>query len=167
MRSSEIRAAAEPSGGCCVVGYGNSHRRDDGLGPFVAAALEKKLRGLQGPRFLVRRQLDVDLLDEIEGADTLILVDASVRAIPKGWSMERVAPKPERPPWVTHTLEPGYFIALLAMLHDHRPAAWLVSIQGEDFGYGRGLTSGARRRARSVIADLTEFVSMTDTEGED
>ena len=55
-----------------IIGYGNPHRRDDGIGPYV---VERLSRDLWGERDIVLRslhQLDPVLAEEVQGAEVLL-----------------------------------------------------------------------------------------------
>ena len=56
-----------------VIGYGNELRRDDGLGPRVAASLAGP-----GVRALAVRQLTPELAEEVATARLVVFVDARV-----------------------------------------------------------------------------------------
>jgi len=143
---------------CCIVGYGNRHRRDDGLGPRVVAMLDEALEVKERVRLLTRHQLEPDLVEELQKAGLIILVDASAEPLPGGWSWTEIDPQPGAWPHLTHTFGPGFLIGLVDLLYQRRPPAWLVSIQGDDFSFGEGLSPGAEGRASQVAAALAEFL---------
>ncbi|MFH1091654.1 MAG: hydrogenase maturation protease [Pseudomonadota bacterium] len=163
MNNAGIKAI-EPfgPGSCCIVGYGNSHRQDDGLGPYVAALAKSALEGCPGIKLLACLQLETDLLEELKEADTVILVDATGERIPEGRRWERIEPRPDRASSFSHSLQPDLLMGLLGLLYQKYPAGWLVSVQGEDFGLGEGLTPEAEARARQVVADLEKLVSKVE-----
>lgn len=146
---------------CFVVGLGNSLRRDDGLGAFVVRELERRLNG-KGLCFLVRRQLEADLIEDLHQADVVVFVDASVESLAEGWRLTKMQPEFCPAPYLTHTVKPEFFLGLMNMVYRKNPAAWLVSIQGDDFGYGQGLSPGAEKRATRVIAALVKAMSKED-----
>ncbi len=153
----ELRAQAR--GRLCIVGFGNRWRRDDGVGPWVVEGLKGVLPPMDRLRLLIRPQLDVDLLDEAGWCDLLILVDACVTRLDKGIGWSRIEPDKARAPLVIHSLEPEFLLGMAAMLHRQIPAAWQVSIQGEDFRHGEGLSGPVRLRARHVMADLVKIAT--------
>src|ERR1035441_6445297 len=61
-----------------VIGYGNTLRGDDGVGPRVAEAIEKL--NLPGVRTLVCQQLSPEYADPVSRARTVVFVDAAVDA---------------------------------------------------------------------------------------
>jgi len=146
-------------GGQCLVGYGNEERRDDGVGPHVASALREKLAGREDVEIFIRRQLDPDIIEELSNAEAIILVDATLERLEGGWAMERLTPSLSEASCLTHVLRPRFLVGLFEAIHARRPESWLVSIQGEEFGHGRGLTPEVFRRAEEVTALLAELLS--------
>jgi hydrogenase maturation protease len=142
----------------CIVGYGNPHRRDDGLGPYILAQLESALAGCEAVRTMTCHQLIPELVEEIEGADLLILVDASALQVTGGLEWREV--KPDLGQWhpVTHQLTPSFFLGLADALYKRHPMTWLVSVQGEDFELGEGLSLAARKRAIRAAEEIAAFV---------
>ena len=61
-----------------IIGYGNTLRRDDGVGPRVAEAVGKM--NLPGVRTLICQQLSPEHADPVSQADIVIFVDAAVDA---------------------------------------------------------------------------------------
>lgn len=156
----EIRAGlADASRLLCVVGYGNRQRRDDGAGPWVVEQVRRQAAASPRVRLLIRPQLEFDLLDELGSAGVVILVDASVERLENGISWDRVDPEKWQAPYLTHSMEPSFFLSLLGAVHQRLPATWLVSIQGEEFGHGQGLSGPTANRARQVIADLVKIIA--------
>ncbi|MEW6263818.1 MAG: hydrogenase maturation protease [Thermodesulfobacteriota bacterium] len=143
---------------CLVVGYGNTQRRDDGLGPAVVTGVESRLKDQAGVRLITRPQLDLDLIEDLKEAQTIILLDATVESLEGGRRWERVIPDVSDVSYMTHSISPEFLLGVLESVHRRRPDAWLVSIQGDDFGFGEELTPAAASRARRVMTELVEFV---------
>ena len=64
--------------GLLVIGYGNTLRGDDGVGPKVAEAVEALQ--LPGVRTLVCQQLSPEHAEPISRARVVVFVDAAVDA---------------------------------------------------------------------------------------
>ena len=156
----EIRQClAHAPGSLCIVGYGNRERRDDGVGPWVVDELQERPAMAGKVRLLARPQLEPDLLEDLSQAELVILVDASVECHEGGIRWTRIDPGKWRQPFLTHSLEPAFLLNLMEAVHQRSPATWLVSIQGEDFGHGEGLSLPTQERARKVIADLVKMIA--------
>jgi hydrogenase maturation protease len=141
----------------CIIGYGNPFRRDDGIGSFVAARLRGILR--QGARILAYQQLDPVLLDEVQDSDLVVFVDATIEKLGEGMKWDRVRPERSGFAHTTHHFRPSLLLSLLLSLHHKVPEAWLVSVQGEDFGHGEGLTREAQARAVKACREIAGFIS--------
>ncbi len=152
------RAAPEVRRPLWIIGYGNPQRRDDGIGPFVIRRLAESLEGKQGIRTLALQQLEPELIEELEGVDTLILVDASVRGSGAGVEWKEVEPDLRAAHYLTHQVTPAHFLGLMAAVHRRRPRAWVVCIQGDDFEFGEGLSPQAEARSHRAIEEILCFV---------
>ncbi len=140
-----------------VIGYGNPHRRDDGLGPYVVNRLCKELHSAPGIGFCSLHQLDPVLVDELQTADLIILVDATVEELEGGIRWTKVQPGTEISSRGTHDLKPSTFLCLLKAFYHRSPATWLVSVQGSDFGFGEGLSPETREKADRAWAEIAQF----------
>ena len=147
---------------CVVVGFGNSIRSDDGLGHFVVAGLET-IPGIgDRARLLTCHQLEPDIVEDLCEAELVILVDATASCVAGGREWSRIEPNFDGLPYVGHTLSPGQLLGLLKLLHKRQPVTWLVTVQGEDFGFGEVISAEAASRARLAIADIAEIVSKEE-----
>lgn len=141
----------------CIIGYGNPLRRDDGIGAFVAESLRSVAD--RRTRILAFHQLDPLTLEDVQEADVLILVDATVEDLEDGIRWNRVRSEKPRFSHTTHHMKPSVFVGLLASLYHRAPETWVVSVKGEDFGHGAGLTEKARERALRACEEIGEFIS--------
>jgi hydrogenase maturation protease len=141
----------------CIIGYGNPVRRDDGIGAFVAERLRAMLR--EGTRILTFHQLDPVLLDEVQDGDLVVFVDATGEKLGNGRQWGRVRPETAGFAHTTHHFKPSLLLSLLSSLYDKVPEAWLMSVQGEDFGHGEGLTREAQARAVKACREIAGFIS--------
>jgi hydrogenase maturation protease len=141
----------------CIIGYGNPFRRDDGIGAFVA----ERVRTMLGreARILCFRELDPVVLEHMRDSDLVILVDATVESLGEGMEWRRVRPEGSGFGHTTHHFKPSLLLNLLSSLHDREPETWLLSIQGDDFGHGEGLTKEARARAVKACRQIADFVA--------
>jgi len=152
-----VRAGESERSLPCIIGYGNPFRRDDGIGAFVAERVRTALG--RKARVLTFHQLDPVVLDEVRDCDLVILVDATVENLGKGMRWRRVHPEGSGFSHTTHHFKPSLLLELLSSLHGREPETWLVSIQGDDFGHGEGLTRQARSRAARASREIAEFVA--------
>ena len=140
-----------------IVGYGNPHRKDDGIGPYVVEQLSHDLGDGPGIGLLSLHQLDPVLAEEVQAAEVLILVDATVEPLERGLQWTRVQPTQDLSACDTHHLQPGGLAGLLESLYQRSPAMWVVSVQGSDFGFGEGLSLEAQEKAQRASAEIVQF----------
>ncbi|MCU0594382.1 MAG: hydrogenase maturation protease [Desulfobacterota bacterium] len=140
-----------------IIGYGNPHRRDDGIGPYVVEQLSGELGEGAGIALRSLHQLDPVLAEEVQAAEVLILVDATVEPLERGVQWTRVRPKQDLPACDTHHLRPEGLASLLASLYQRSPEMWVVSVQGSDFGFGEGLSFEAQEKAQRASAEIVQF----------
>lgn len=147
------------SGGLWIIGYGNPDRRDDGCGFHVASRLESMLRERESVTVRSMHQLDPVLAVELGEADQVLFVDASVENREKGVEWRRVVPEQGVLPAMTHHLKPSFLMGLVHAIEGRCPEAWLVSVQGEDFGIGEGLSPSTEWLAEQAIEEVLAFVA--------
>ena len=140
-----------------IIGYGNPHRRDDGIGPYVVQQLSHQLESTGKITFGSFHQLDPVLLGELQGADLVILVDATVENLEEGLRWTRVQPQRDVSPCGTHHIKPSTLLGFMEALYGRSPSTWLVSVQGEDFGHGEGLSLEAQEKAKRASAEIAQF----------
>ncbi len=142
----------------CVIGFGNPQRRDDGIGPYILSRLDGAFAGTEVVRTISCHQLVPELLEETEAADLLLFIDASTVQVPGGWQWTEVEPDLRQWHFVTHQLTPSFFLGLADSVYKRHPVTWLVSVQGDDFDLGEGLSPGARARAIGAADEIVAFV---------
>lgn len=153
-----------------VLGIGNVDRQDDGVAYWVVQALRRRLgQPLLGPDetgledlggrvdsvFLA--QLVPELLDTAVDYDRLVFVDA--HAQPEWQDLHCAPVKPEHQITIlTHHLTPGLFMALLQALYGCTPKAFLVSLRGYQFDFGRELSAATAALIEPALAEIMRWV---------
>ncbi len=150
-----------------VIGYGNTLRGDDGVGPLVAEQVEAW--NLPAVRSRVTHQLTPELAAEIAEVDLVFFVDAYVIAdqpadrAPVGMAelsresdQGAIAPMDTSPcpgprlerlsPTATalrfdHAWSPGILLQLAHTLYDAEPVAYHLLIPALQFDYGEPLSA--------------------------
>lgn len=133
-----------------IIGYGNTLRSDDGIGPRVAEAIAAWR--LPNVRAIALHQLTPELAESLASAEVAIFVDARVGdptapghanvtfesiAATDADPAEAIAPS-------EHTSDPRRLLALTKRIYGRCPQAWLVSIPGVNFELGETLSEQAR-----------------------
>jgi hydrogenase maturation protease len=143
---------------CWIIGYGNPQRRDDGIGPSIVNRLKGVLNHKKTVGLLAVHQLGADQVEELQDAARILFVDATINALKGGRVWSKVHPETHILPYLTHHIHPSYLLGLMQSLYHRSPPAWLVSIQGYDFGFGEGLSPEAEKKAGKVCWEILQFI---------
>jgi hydrogenase maturation protease len=146
---------ANPAAGLLVLGYGNTLRRDDGVGPKVADAIAAL--DLPGVKTLACPLLTPELADPISQAQTVVFVDASVDA-PREAQLHKLAPAATSQV-MAHAANPATMLALARDVFGHAPTAWLLTIPAEDLGIGEDFSPLAERGISAAINLIRQLAS--------
>ena len=137
-----------------IVGFGNSLRGDDGLGPYVVQQLA--LRGPESICIRVLLQLTPELAQDVARAELAIFVDADMSPA-EGVSI-RAAKESAVPAGLTHVAGVEALLGLAKLAYGKAPVAWIVSVAGYDFSFREGLSSLAQENARQATAKIEELI---------
>ena len=140
----------ESPAGILVIGYGNTLRRDDGVGPRVADAVAAL--ALPGLRALACPLLTPELADPVSRACVAIFVDAAVDA-PREVQLRQLAPA-DSSQVMAHAASPATLLALARDVFGHAPEAWWLTIPVEDLGMGEELSPLAQRGCEIALQEV-------------
>ena len=138
-----------------VIAYGNPLRSDDGIAWQAAAALHRELPS--SVRIMCVHQLTPDLAEDVSLADVIIFLDASTNGKPGAVHCETVFAKPLEP-HSFHHLSPAEVLAMGACLYSVKPRGFLVSVDGECFDHGQGLSPSAIHAVPQVVAHVHSLI---------
>lgn len=133
-----------------VIGYGNTLRSDDGVGPRVAEAVEA-LR-LPGVRTLVCPQLSPEHAEPISRVRTVIFVDAAVDA-PAEVRLRKLDPG-ESSQIMAHAADPRTMLAVARDVFGRVPEAWWLTIPAARLGFGEELSPEAQRGLEQAVEEI-------------
>ena len=137
-----------------VLGVGSSLRRDDALGPAIAAALVAASlpEGVASrPVHGLVPELAVDLAE----VDAVWFVDAAADAALARPTWARVGVDAADPgAGGGHALDPAALLAWTAAWTGRVPEAWTLALPAADFGFGEGLSTVAHASLAAALADL-------------
>ncbi|MGP8055620.1 MAG: hydrogenase maturation protease [Limisphaerales bacterium] len=139
--------------GFLVIGYGNTLRGDDGVGPRVAEAIEKL--NLPGVRTLVCQQLSPEYADPVSRAHTVVFVDAAVDA-PRKVQLRKLEPG-ESSQLMAHAADPRTLLALARDAFGHAPQAWWLTIPAVKLDFSEALTPEAQRGFEEAVEKIQEL----------
>ena len=139
-----------------VLAYGNPGRRDDGLGPALAAALERL--DLPGVTIDSDYQLTVEDAAAIAEHDVVVFADADC-AGPEPFTFRRVVPE-AGVGFSSHSVSPQGVLGLAAGLLGAQPTGYVLGIRGYEFNeFGEGLSA----RAEANLAAALRFRAVRVT----
>jgi hydrogenase maturation protease len=138
-----------------VIGYGNSLRRDDGVGPRVAEAVEAL--HLPGVRTLVCQLLSPEHADPIARARRVIFVDAAVDKT-DGVHFRKLEPG-ETSQLMAHAADPRTMLALARDVFGRTPEAWWLTIPAVYLGFGTDYSPAAEAGFHTAVAEIKQLVS--------
>ncbi len=145
-----------------VIGYGNTLRSDDGVGPCLAERVE----ALKIPRVrvLAVHQLTPDLAADVAEAQLVIFIDATTRADCDGVEISRIVAA-QAEDSVSHSAKPDAILGLSCLLYGHSPEAWLVTIRAVCLDYGESLSPAVAERAEQALAKIHELILNRPIDG--
>jgi hydrogenase maturation protease len=141
-----------------VLAVGNPLREDDGVAWHVASALREAGDAVE---VATAHQLMPEMAETVARAKGVVFVDACEGRAPGSVWCETVRGAATTAGF-THSLDPATLLALAERVYGGAPPAALVSIGGERFGHGDGLSArvsaslpSALRWVRRIAADWT------------
>ena len=156
-----------------VIGYGNTLRGDDGVGPRVAETVGN-LR-LPGVRTLICPLLTPELADPISRAGNVIFVDAEVVAdytlqVP-GSECSNLQPSAchfqpvrwrklepnETSQLMAHAADPRTMLALARDVFGRVPEAWWLTIPAVDLGFHEDFSPEVQRGFAEAVEKIQAF----------
>ena len=159
-----------------LIGYGNVYCRDDGVAFYVInlfrqrlglAVLQTDEDGLDGLGHsfdtILLHQLVPEIGSVVVRYQHVVFIDAHKGVIPDD---VRVVEVQEELSFhaVTHHMSPGMLLATARQTHHFAPKAHLVSVKGENFDFGLGLTEPCRLRAEVAVEKILELIDPQDEE---
>jgi hydrogenase maturation protease len=151
----------ESLAGLLVIGYGNTLRSDDGVGPKVADAVASL--ALPGVRALTCPLLTPELADPLSQARVAVFVDAAVDA-PREVQLRKLAPA-DSSQIMAHAAIPATLLALARDVFGHAPEAWLLTIPAENIGIGEELSAFTRRGLETAVEEIKQLARSGQAPG--
>ena len=149
------RASLKSVATILVIGYGNTLRRDDGVGPKVAEAVAAL--NLPGVQAIAVAQLTPELAEPISQVHVVIFVDAAVDA-PREVQLRELTPS-EANQLSAHSVAPRTVLALARDVFGYSPKAWWLTIPAEDLGYGEEMSESAKAGFQIALKHIQVLTS--------
>lgn len=130
-----------------VIGIGNCGRADDGLGWAFLEQLEQDNTPVNTA---YRYQLQIEDAERISHHPFIIFVDASEEVLPDGFRWRKCPPAGSFN-FSTHELSPETILGLCTHLYGTKPQAYVLAIQGYEWGLKEGLSKEAQQNLQKAL----------------
>ncbi len=137
-----------------VIGYGNTLRSDDGVGPKVAETVADL--HLPGVEVFARELLVPELADPVARARLVVFVDAAVDA-PRQVQWRPLHPA-DSSRLLDHAADPRTLLALARDIFGRAPRAWWLTIPVENTAIGEGFSPFAQGGMKRAVQQLKRFL---------
>ena len=138
-----------------IAGIGNSLRRDDGIGPYIAQQIS--CLHLQQADTSFPIELNVEWLEILARFERVILVDATADRADQV-RLEQVDPAAYQTTRASHYLDPGTIALLISELFAANTQLYTCSVPGFDFSVGEGLSETGKSKADEAIEILRQWL---------
>ncbi|WP_199336959.1 hydrogenase maturation protease [Oscillatoria sp. FACHB-1407] len=142
-----------------VIGYGNSLRGDDGVGPHIASHVATwKIPHVEA---IAVQQLTPDLAERLIEVDLVIFVDANlthtktVQVCPITISDSGMV--------TGHWCEPSILLAITQALYGHHPKAWWVTVPGSNFDLGETFSALIQQEINVALEAIHHLIQTART----
>ncbi len=141
-----------------VVGYGNTLRADDGVGPMVADWLAADPR-MAGVTVMARHQLTPDLAEDVARAAFVVLIDASSDEPPGEISVRAVDATGSLGGATSHHVDPSLLVALAAELYGRAPQVVVVGVGVATVAAGDGLSEPVQAALPRIVDTVVQLIA--------
>jgi hydrogenase maturation protease len=143
-----------------ILGFGNTLRRDDGLGIYAAQALAS-LTLPDDVEICTYHQLSPELSPVLAQVDHAIFIDAALTSSeekPGTIKTRTLKPRTSQPGSITHHFDPETLLAMAETLYGHAPQAMLFSVTAASFDLGEGLSPETTTALPVLIDDVKIYL---------
>ncbi len=148
-----------PMSNLLIFGYGNPSRGDDALGPLALERLEAG--GFQGVECVTDFQLQVEHALDLNERSLVLFIDAHLSCRPP-FEFAPVFAKSDRS-YTTHAMSPQAVLQVYVEIYRQPPPpAFLLSIRGERFGLGEGLSLSAQNHLDAALTFAQSLCGAPD-----
>jgi hydrogenase maturation protease len=154
-----------------LIGYGNVYCHDDGVAFYIINTLRRRwgIRelladedGLDELGFeidsIVLHQLVPEIIPVVADPPLVVFIDAHTGTVPEEVRCVQVREE-HRFHAVTHHMSPGMVLGMVREMKGTAPSAFLVSVRGENFDFGLGLSDRCRQNADAATQRILDLAS--------
>jgi hydrogenase maturation protease len=143
-----------------ILGYGNTLRKDDGLGVYAALTLAALTLPVNA-EICTYQQLSPELSPILARMDHAIFIDAALASsgeIPGTIKTRALQPRTSQPGSITHHFDPETLLAMAGTLYGHAPQSTLFSVIAASFDLEEGLSPEVTAALPVLIESIKEFL---------
>ena len=143
-----------------ILGYGNTLRKDDGLGIYAALALVPlTLPG--NVEIRTYHQLSPELSPLLAQMDYVVFIDAALASSgqkPGTINTRALQPRTSQPGSINHHFDPETLLAMAETLYGHAPQATLFSVTAASFDLEEGLSPEVTAAMPILIESIKKYL---------
>ena len=143
-----------------IIGYGNTLRKDDGLGVYAAQLLTSIVLP-ENVEILICQQLSPELSANLAQVEQAIFIDATLGIqgeMPGTIKTRRLGPRTTQPSGITHHFDPETLLAMAEILYDHVPQAILFTVTAASIDLGEGLSPEVSAALPVLIENIKKYL---------
>ena len=143
-----------------ILGYGNTLRKDDGLGVYAARSLAS-LPLPEDVEICTYQQLSPELSPILAQVDHAIFIDAALTSSaekPGTIKTRTLQPRTSQPGSITHHFDPETLLAMAETLYGHAPQATLFSVTAASFDLEEGLSPEVNAALPVLIESIKNYL---------
>lgn len=142
-----------------IIGYGNPHRGDDGVGYHAAEQFEAMNKDHVTVQTIATEELKPEMVEDVSKSDLVVFIDASNNRGEPGtvWGQE-IRPDDDCDGVFSHDLTPCVLLAASKVIYHRVPEAVLICIKGENFGFSAHLSPAVEAALPKVFDRLNDII---------
>lgn len=133
-----------------LVGFGNVYRKDDGLGITLLDSIPEDIHKLKIP------EISIDLAEVIKDFDVVIFIDAAING--ERFTFKKLSSNSSNSP-LSHHMSCEELLIWTRVLYQTEPEAYLLSIKGYDFDFGKELSEEGKRNLEEASTYIRKFIN--------
>ena len=141
-----------------IIGYGNQLRSDDGVGIWVAQALQSM--ELEQVKSLAVHQLTPELADILANVDLAIFIDACLTTHSTQVELELITPNSDHI-ITTHTGNPPALLTFTQAVYGCSPRSWWVKIPAVNVDFGHKFSAVAQAGCAIALEKISTLLKFT------
>jgi hydrogenase maturation protease len=144
-----------------VIGYGNPTRVDDGVGYHVAEEFKNTTYDRDLVDVIATRELMPSVIQPASRGGLVIFINVTTMGKPGTVREQEVSPEEHLDGILNCELTPASLLSACQVVYKRCPAAVLLSITGEDFGFGGQLSPKVQAALPKIVDRINHLIAAT------